>query len=171
MSLRNKINENPAIPVIGVLIALAVCGYFLWGLIMAPKVGDIGSDWVAFYSIDDGQTFFADKTPPSKPFKKDGKDAYLALVYTCDNNKTTFCNALIKRESVPLKMKNAPAGAVMTVNYIKKPGDTEWIPDTSFGKWSAIERAPKCPDGSQAIGVTPAGMRTGDVAKQPAKKK
>ena len=31
MSLRNKINENPAIPVIGVLIALAVCGYFVWG--------------------------------------------------------------------------------------------------------------------------------------------
>ena len=177
MSLRNKINENPAIPVVGVLIALAVCGYFLWGMIMAPKAGELGGDWVAWYTIDDGKTVFADKRPPSTPFQKDGKDAIMALMFTCDNDKTRFCGYLIKKAAPPARTgpnagKNAPAGPTLMISYIKKPGDTEWVPDTSYGKWAGIQNGVKCPQGGgEPIMVTPAGMDTANAAKQQNKKK
>lgn len=166
MSLRNKINENPAIPVVGVLIALAACGYFVWGLISGSGGGQLTGDWVAYYSIDDGKTTFADKHPPSEPFKKDGKDAYLAIVYTCDKNKTQFVQCLIKRTDEQFSPPGSTEKLTRHVNYIKKPGDTTWVSETSFGKWSAIERAPKCPDGSEAIMVTPAGMNLANVEQK-----
>lgn len=167
MSLRNKINENPIIPVVGVLIALAVCGYFIWGMIAAPGAGSLGSDWVAWYSIDDGKTVFADKHPPSEPFQKDGKDAVLAIVYTCDNNKTTFVHCLIKRTEESFTPKGSTETLKQNVNYIKKPGDAQWVSEKNFGKWSQIERDPKCPDGNTAVMVTPAGMKL--EAKRPGK--
>jgi hypothetical protein len=177
MSLRNTINENPAIPVIGVLIALAVCGYFVWGMIMAPKAGELGGDWVAWYTIDDGKTVFADKHTPSQPFQKDGKDAVMALMYTCDNDKTRFCGYLLKKGPAPARAgaKNAAApadaGPAFMATYIKKPGDTEWVPDTSYGKFSAIQRGVACPSGTgEPIMVTPAGMNTALTAKPSDKK-
>ena len=55
--------------------------------------------------------------------------------------------------------------------WIKKPGDTEWIPDTSYGKFSAIQRGVKCPSGTgEPVMVTPAGMNTALTAKPSDKK-
>ena len=156
MTLRNKMNESPVIPVIVVLIALAICGYIAWKIFSPSQQGQTGGDW--FYSIDDGKTVFADNHRPNEPFQKDGKDAYLAMMFTCDNNKTTFCGYLMKREEVPAKFKGAPPDAKMTTNFIKKPGDTEWISETNIAKWNQIERGVKCPDGSTPAMVTPKGM-------------
>lgn len=165
MTLRQKINQYPVVPILGVLIALTVCGYVIWGVISGPGVG-LPDTWIAYYSIDDGKTVFADKRPPSKPFQKDGKDAYLALVYTCDMNKTQIVQALIKRTEEQFSPPGSTAKLTRWVSYIKKPGDTTWVPETNFGKWSAIERGPKCPDGSESIMVTPAGMKLENVEQK-----
>ena len=169
MSLRNKINQYPVIPLLGVLIALSVCGYIVWDLISGGSPGSLPSSWIAYYSIDDGKTIFADKRPPSQPFQKDGKDAYLAIVYTCDRNKTTIVQALIKRTEETFTHPGSPEKLTRSVSYIKKPGDTTWVSEDNFGKWSAIERAPRCPDGSEAIMVTPAGMKLENVEQRPGK--
>lgn len=171
MSLRDKINENPAIPAVGVIIALAVCGYFLWGLIMAPKSGEVKGDF--YYTIDDGKTVFADSHLPGQSFQKDGKDAVQAFMFTCDNDKTRFCGYLIKKGPPPARAGAAAASPDqgLLINYIKKPGDTEWTPDTSFGKWNGIQNGVKCPQGGEPIMVTPAGMDTVNSAKRPIKKK
>ena len=171
MSLRSKLNDSPAIPVIGVLIALGVCGYFIWSMVMGPRAGAL-TDWNAFYTIDDGKTVFGDTHPPSEPFQKDGKDAYLAIVFTCDNNKTTFVGYIMKREPMPVKFKGAPPDAKRMTNFIKKPGDAEWVSETNMGKWTQIERSVKCPQGQEPIMVTPKGMAiqaTRKGAKGPAK--
>ncbi len=47
MSLRSKLNESPVIPVVGVLIVLAVCGYFLWNMFMGPRPGDL-TNWSSY---------------------------------------------------------------------------------------------------------------------------
>ena len=147
--------EHPAISVVGVLIALAVGGYLLWALL--SPTGEVVPD--CFYTIDDGKSVFVDNHHPGEPFQKDGKDAVLAVVFTCDNNKTNFVGYLLKREEVPAKFSNAPPGAKMMTNFIKKPGDTEWIPETNMRKWNEIERSVKCPEGQgQPIMVTPQGM-------------
>ncbi len=177
MSLRDKMNENPAIPAVGVIIILAVCGYFLWGLITSGPTGQVKGDF--YYSIDDGKTVFEDSRPPGQPFQKDGKDAAMALMFTCDNDKTRFCGYLLKKAPPPARAgaKNAaaPANAApeagMLITYIKKPGDTEWIPDTSYGKFAGIQNGVKCPSGAgEPVPVTPAGMNTLNTAKQGNKK-
>ena len=142
---------------------------------MAPKAGELGKDWIAWYTIDDGKTVFADKRPPSQPFQKDGKDAIMALMFTCDNDKTRFCGYLIKKAPPPARAGGARAASPdqgLLINYIKKPGDTEWVPDTSYGKWNAIQNGVKCPQGGgEPIMVTPVGMDTVNNAKRPVKKK
>ena len=164
MGLRKTLNENPIIPVIGVLLAMAVCGYILWSIVMAPQAGSLGADWTSYYTIDDGKTFFADSHKPSEHFQKDGKDAHMAIVFTCDDDKTRFVGYMMKREDLPDNRAGAPEGAVRTTNYIKRPGDKEWVPDTSYGRWMQVENSVKCPGGGTLVRVHPTvGMMKEDA--------
>ncbi len=79
----------------------------------------------------------------------------LAVVFTCDSNKTQFVGYLMKREEVPVKFTGAPAGATATTNFIKKPGDAQWTPETDYGKWMQIERSVKCAQGGEPIMLMP----------------
>lgn len=152
LKLRRLLAEHPAILAVVALIPLAMGGYLLWGLIMSPPP-DPPRSFDVFYTIDDGKTVFVDHWPPTR------KDALIAIVYTCDNNKTKFVHCLIKRTEEPFTPPGNTQTLTRRVNYIKKPGDTEWIPETNWREWSAIERSVKCPsDAGDPVMVTPYGM-------------
>ena len=147
MSLRNKISETPAILAVLVLIPLAVGGYLLWDLL--HPTGEIVPD-SAFYTLDEGKTVFVGHWPPKR------NDALIAVVYTCDNNKTRFVHCLYKTTEESFTPPGSTAALTRRVHYIKKPGDTEWIPESNMGKWAAIETSVKCPSGELMV-VTPEG--------------
>lgn len=138
MSLRDKINQNPAIPAIGVIVALIVCGYFVIGQFSSG--GSTPGKWTSYYTIDDGKTWFPDSRKVFPVFQRDGKNAVQAFVYTCDNNTTSFVGYLLKTELIQMQ------GFAKTATYVKRPGDAKWIDSESMAAAREIATV-KCPSG------------------------
>ena len=138
MSFREMINQKQHVATIatGVIILLAVV-LIIWQLmpVAPPK-----PPTKAYYSIDDGATWFEDDIEKVSPFKKDGKDAFRAHVYKCGKEKE-FCGWLEaftpQAKKILDDFYNNPANKGKypdkryeleeTSKLVKKPGQ-KWIP-------------------------------------------
>jgi hypothetical protein len=57
------------------------------------------SGHTAFYSDDDGQTWFIDSVYRTTPFDHNGKQAVRAMIYSCDHGNTKFCAYLLRHKA------------------------------------------------------------------------
>lgn len=93
MSLREKISGKPIVGIsvtaLFILTAAAILASTYW----PEKQADLSK---AFYSDDDGQTWFVDSATKVAPFDHNGKQAVVAHVYTYDNGGKSFCAYLAK---------------------------------------------------------------------------
>ncbi|MBC8105625.1 MAG: hypothetical protein H7Z14_03465 [Anaerolineae bacterium] len=173
MSLRETLAEKPrrAAAIVGALLigAVALIAFQLRGS-SNSITGSSSSQ--AFFSVDDGKTWFADDAMKVPPFEKDGKQAVRAYVFRAGNG-TKFVNHL-ERFTPPAKqiMEEAqkptdpkvppPPGrsgqiqsALIAGREVKRPGETKWISSTNFKDAGAIT-AIKGPDGrADAVAVEP----------------
>jgi hypothetical protein len=158
MGLRETLNKKPGLAsAIGAgLLVLGIV--FLAYQFTAGGAG--GSSDEAYFTTDDGRTYFADDATKVAPFDHDGKQAVRAYVFECEGGKP-FVNHLERHTAEGKKMieslaeaqragkqpPRAPAGAgTMWGLEIKKPGDKDWIPAGNLAK-SGPMMQPKCPDG------------------------
>ena len=88
MGLREKMNENPRVTT-GVTIGVVVVALMLivWQLWPAPAIKPLSQ---AYYSNDDGKSYFADDIELVAPFQKDGKEAVRAHVMMCGETGKPF---------------------------------------------------------------------------------
>lgn len=170
MSVREMMNRNPAmagtIAVVLVLAAIAAAWYSL-------KPDAQGAPTKAYYTIDDGQSWFADRLDRPTPFEHDGKEAVKAYVYTCDGGRSQFVAYLEKMPAGPkpaAQVKEAePAAAPKSeaearamaakqprkpavgqfAALVKKPGDKQWLTSADPRYFPTI--APRCPDASAKV--------------------
>ena len=164
MGVRETLNENRQLGVgvgIGILVlGMVIVGYQLFG---GGGTGIEVSDQ-AFYTDDNGKTFFKDDLYKAVPFDHNGKQAYRADVYQCPDGKQ-FVALMYRHNAVGRKAmeehiaKGAddPHGAFLGGLEIQgmevKPAgapDTAWKPNVGAG-----ERTIKCPTGEIAQLVTP----------------
>jgi hypothetical protein len=93
MFLREKLGEKNKLSMIAavlfILLAVAVLAYTYWP---APKA-KLGQ---AYFSDDDGQSWFAADTTKLAPFDHNGKQALMAEIFTYDNGSKKFCGYLEK---------------------------------------------------------------------------
>ena len=87
MGVRQSLNESKKLG-IGVgggvlVVALALLGYQLFG--GPSSVGP--APRTAFYTDDNGKTFFEDDIHKVSPFERNGKQAYRADVFQCSDGK------------------------------------------------------------------------------------
>jgi hypothetical protein len=156
------------------LAAILVCAVLLLGIAFtlmsmrraaAPVAGAR-----AFFSVDDGKTWFADDATKLPPFDKAGKQAVRAYVYRSGNG-TEFVNYLERFKPEARRAledasrpdpnpKVPPNQAAIQSAYIggrevKRPGDANWIA-TANSRDAAQVQAVKSPDGStDAVPVEP----------------
>ncbi len=110
-----------------------------------------------YFTTDDGKTWFEDSVENVAPYKKDGKDAVAAHVYTCNDGKVKFVGYLermspeakveIDRYKAMKSMPDTPTAQRLFEGgvEVKKPGEAGWKKKSSYG----FEGPPvKCPDGS-----------------------
>ena len=167
MGIREKINQNPkqttAITAAIVVVALA---FILW----QACSGGPGSGGVittkAFYTTDDGKTFFVDSSSNIPPYQKDGKTAFRAQVYTCDDGKHKFVGyleayslqdkAMLEQMAKAAQNKTAPPAGYPGYSsqpMVKRPGDppTNWIPlaPQTTQMYQAVVQV-KCPGGGSS---------------------
>ena len=164
MGIRQTINEKPALTtaVTGGVILLAIVVIIWQGCGGSGGEGGLVSD-KAFFTIDDGKTFFVDKSSNIPPFQKDGKFAVRAQVFTCDDGKTKFVGYLEMYAPQDKAMMEAMAKGQtarspgpMPTPYmsgqplVKKPGAPQnaWVgisPATSMLYQQVV--SVRCPDG------------------------
>lgn len=160
MGLRETLNQNPGITTIGIAVIIVVAV----GLVVMSLIGGEGSSAgpsnKAWFSDDDGNSWFADDRSKIPPFDHKGKQAVRAHVYTCDGGKTKFVGWLERYTPEGKKQLEAQRARFgdssfalesegsSGVREIKKPktGDKGWVNSSDASASSIIDV--KCPDGT-----------------------
>lgn len=162
MGLRDFLNQRPALTTgitLGVIV-LAV-GFVLWRVLGSEVSPDATLVTKAYFTDDDGASWFVDELSKVPPFQRNGKTAVGVQMFTCDGGKTLFVGWLKrftpegkrKREEMLARAKNQPAAIFVDAEdfsaaEVKKPrtAETGWVKETDPS--ADAVRAVTCPDGS-----------------------
>lgn len=163
MGIRDSLNQQN-----GKLIAAISCLAIVAAMFLIFRPGSDGGNKsgddvpLAFFSTDDGKTWFSDDARKIPPLNKDGKDAYGAYVYKCPDGKEFVAflerytpDAKRKREAL-LASGEQNAAPILDASKgieIKVPGQTTWVKQ-SDPRAAAIMTV-KCADGGFATTVLP----------------
>ena len=169
MNAREALSKHPRLSmgaaVLCVLVAIA-------SLFLQTRGGSDQSagNAKAFFTVDDGQTWFTDDLSNLPPFDKDGKQAVRAFVFRCSDGKqfvgylqrfTPDAKRAIEKINTPDPNRTGPpdtSGVRMAYTAgreVKRPGDAKWVSGAD-GPKSAQIIAIKCPNGGgEAAAVEP----------------
>ncbi len=160
MGIRETLNKNPAITT-GGTAAIIVIALIVIFMQLRGDSGGAGGDNLAWYSIDDGKTWFSEDANKVAPFVHEGKKAYRVYVYKCPDGKEFVSHlerytpeAKAALEKAQQDGPNADPSVLETVMMngleAKLPGTGDdpkkWIKQSSYVAWSSITQ-PKCPSG------------------------
>ena len=164
MSLRTTLNEKPGLSagVGGALIVVAAIAVYISQ--RGETSGNLNDE--AFFSVDDGKSWFAADSTKLAPFDHEGKQAVRAYVfrnedktfvnhlerYTPEGKKlVTDRNAAIQSGKAPPNVATPPGGGLTEV---KRPGDASWVSMSDKAKASSVVGV-KSPGGGNAVAVEP----------------
>jgi hypothetical protein len=169
--LREIINEKRSVS-LGVAVVMVGCAVAYFAYVHRPQSHPKGDK--AFYTIDDGQSWFTDSIFRTPPFKHEGKLAVRAMVYSYDNGRHEFCPLLQRytsdmkeslddaaaqavREGKPLSsipLFSSPAALDGIEVKAAGPGH-EWVSRGDADEASKVLNSVKSPDGSAVDFVIP----------------
>ena len=164
MGVRDLIRGRQS--VVAVVAVLMIVGAAIAIYVQARDTGAGSGD--AYFSTDDGKTYFADKLTKLPPFDKDGKPAYRAHVFECGGKRVVGYLSRYRPEAIAAleeaaasrgtgkPPRNAAAlAAVGTYGLeVKRPGDAFWVSQADARRATAV-RVFRCPDGSTPNEVDP----------------
>jgi hypothetical protein len=156
MSLRDSINRRGALVAFAsvVLIGAVVCMALLKLKSSDERTPVSAGGRKAWYSIDDGKTWFAGAADRLTPFDNGGTTAYRCLVWSCDGGKTKFVSHLERYKAPVLREYQVkgkveawelPPGMVEVKSALS--GDRGWV-DANSPQASSI-KTPRCPGGGR----------------------
>ncbi len=127
MSLSHFINQNKAVSIgIGVVLIIIALVLVAASLPGSPDLPDR-----AYFTVDDGETWFADSISNIPPYIKDGKEAVRAYVYKTKRGKVFVAH--LERYTPESKAavesalaEGSPMPESLTVE-VKRPGDKKWV--------------------------------------------
>jgi hypothetical protein len=163
VGIRETLNKNPKQTYIFVgiilFLTIAVIAYSIRSE-APPKART-----KAYYTDDDGKTFFVDDIKKAAPFDRNGKMVYLAHVYICEANKDKKFVGYVEmynpaeREMLvkitdPIKADNERKRMDVYSRMVKWPGpENRWVP-IMYDRLNASKiMHVKCPGGEDAWGV------------------
>jgi hypothetical protein len=153
LGVRDWINKNPAVVSIAAGAGiLSIVVYAVWSFRSGaggpplPQFPD-----KAFFSADDGATYFTDRDVNVPPFDYKSKQAVRAYVYTCDGGHKwvryleKYTPAAREAQLTVQSGKSLPPNAPgpMSGVLVKKPGAGDWVPNSSPDAQAIIDA--KCP--------------------------
>ena len=167
MAVREFLNKHRGMSV-GAIVILLMGAIALAVLRNQQDVAQFGPPQdKAFFSSDDGKTYFTMPVTTPSPTDYQGKKAYRCFVFRCDGGKE-FVGCLV-RDPKPAPAPAAPAppkpgqppaalrGGPMAGGYMDlKPagsGDRGWVQSITNEGMQLMQ--PRCPDGKLATRVTP----------------
>ena len=156
MGIRETVNNNPALTA-GVTIGIIVLtvGIIVWSTMGGgPSVSSGGQE--AFFTIDDGKTWFSDDLSKLPPFTKDGKEAVRAFVFSCNGTKKVVYmqrftpEAKKKMEAAAANKTRPDLGMADAIQFtgveVKDPGGKAWVKQSDPQAMKIMK--PDCPNGT-----------------------
>lgn len=161
MGIRETLNQNPAITTgvtAGIIvIALIVIGWQLFGG-GGPRIPT-----KAYYTVDDGQTWFVDDIQKVPPFDHNGQQAVRVQLYTCDDGKNVFpvylerYNDRAKAAAERARQADASGEPDYEAYELKEAGQEVKRARDPNAPWVLVRNhersgpimSPQCPDGDQ----------------------
>ena len=149
---RSSTRPRTALIVGGCLVAVGIA-VFAWyprdGYQSAAPPVPVSKAW---YTVDDGVSWFADDDNRITPFDHQGKKAYRCYVWTCDGGKTQFVSHLERLKATLLKNRQAtgrlePGDLILSPMDVKPPrtGDAGWA---DYNTPAGVQiHTPRCPHG------------------------
>lgn len=119
------------VAVLGGLFVLAAA-ILWWEVGSTDAASNISSGpALAYYTVDDGVTWFKDKADLVPPFNSKGKTASQVVLFTAEGGKTQFAGYLQRFDAATKKRLDAGAKMPRTISgvEVKKPG--------AGGTWTA----------------------------------
>lgn len=162
MGLREKINDNSRVVAGVVVLLVLISGYVIFRQLTGSGVTGTTR---AYYTIDDGATWFEDDINKAPPFMHDGKEALRAYVYSCSGKPFV---AFVEKYTPEFKRamdayyermrsgKTDPKAAAPRDpggHMYKKPGVKEWA--NGMGPKTAAAVAVRCTDGGDPQALIP----------------
>lgn len=160
MGLRETINQKKGLTTGIALVVTVGALIFLAYQMMSGSTNATVEPMLAFYTTDDGKSFFQAPASNLSPFMHEGKEAFQAHLFTCDDGKTLFVGYMSRLPADEIaKIKAAEAvspeaydnalSAAYANGEVKRPGDTQWV---KRGTPEAAKIAnPPCPDGKGTL--------------------
>jgi hypothetical protein len=159
MGIRETLNSNRHLITVGVLVLL-IAATFGWMFWQSADLGNRFSTPQAFYTADDGATWFKDDANKLPPFDHQGKPAVACYVYKCGDKGQPWVSHLMRytpegKAQREEQIKSKGGINVIGSNTLLKPqlevkeaktGDQGWV-HVSDPRAAAIQK-PECPDGS-----------------------
>jgi hypothetical protein len=164
VGIRETLNKNQTLTTgATIFIILVAIGVIVWQMLpeSAPRLMS-----KAYYTNDDGKTWFEDSADKIVPYDKDGKEAVRAHLFQCSGG-APFVGYLerldpnVKKKLDEFYASPSNKGRIMpgqieqeeSGRLVKRPGDKSWlrISDPLAARITTI----KCKDGSYATRVTP----------------
>jgi hypothetical protein len=157
MGIREAVNGRPGITAAVVVAVIAVAlGFALKHLLAGQERVQTLQAPKAWYTVDDGRSWFAGPGNKVCPFDHEGKTAYRCYVWSCDGGKTKFVSHLERLEP-SMRHKYGPQAEVEPWKMppggeqVKLPGtgDSGWVGEESPQAAQII--VPRCPDGKGTL--------------------
>lgn len=158
MSVRQTINEYPVASTVGLCALLAVLLFGIQSQVRRP-VGSLPT--TAFFTVDDGKTWFKSDLTNIPPFDyaggtavgctvfagKDGKQ-FVGLLTKFSDQARSDLNALVKAGASPSALRNAILDVLPKEKFCKQPGVADWSPASDAGAMMKMSKDITAPDGS-----------------------
>ncbi|MGN6726517.1 MAG: hypothetical protein ACTHLZ_11405 [Tepidisphaeraceae bacterium] len=163
MNIRETLNKHSkAATIVMALFVVGMAAVIYWQA-NGPSGPTITAK--AWYTDDDGKTWFADNIYKPTPFDHNGKPAVWAAVFKCQDKTfvpfVTRLSPTFLKEAQALEAKNDPDYGVKFEalqrqgTEIRKVGDTKWVSADSSTGQALVAQGMKCPDGSTMVPIMP----------------
>ena len=176
MSFKETLNKKPMLVTAVTLVVIAFAVYMSVSSLRLNSGPSYKPPQAAYFTSDDGKTFFVDDAAKVAPFKAaDGKDAAEAFVFSCDGDKDPFVAYMMRytpeakkameaaysrstmvegqRKYASMQDRDQVLFASELFAEVKQPADSTWVSVRDATKYAKV-REPNCPKGSPRVNVT-----------------
>jgi len=151
MGAREWLNQHPKVAIGGGVVIVILAIGLVVAQVLAGRHKYPSGPPQAYYTVDDGKTFFADSTDKVPPFDHEGQPAVTAYVYQCGGQKFVgYMERFTPKFHDYVVAHGRTPEAARYGRELKRPGEPNWLPSGDLVKVAQIEDV-KCPNGGTDV--------------------